>query len=130
MKSDALPIRLGVIGHFGLAVRDPKVSAKWWTKHFDLKEDFRFEGGIAVSNEAITIALREGVPHPGTFGHVSFHVRSLKALRDAVVQLRAGDVTLEDPGDEIGPEAPGSKNLGVWFHDIDGYRWELSLQRS
>ena len=36
-------------------------------------------------------------------------------------------VEIEDPGDEIGPEAPGSKNMGLWFHDPDGYRWELSV---
>jgi hypothetical protein len=35
---------------------------------------------------------------------------------------------VEDPGHEIGPEAPGSSNMGVWFHDPDGYRWELSVQ--
>jgi len=28
---------------------------------------------------------------------------------------------------KIGPEAPGSKNIGLWFHDPDGYRWELSV---
>jgi hypothetical protein len=35
---------------------------------------------------------------------------------------------IEDPGDEIGPEADGSKNMGIWFYDLDGYRWELSVQ--
>ncbi len=50
-----VPFTLGVVGHFGLAVRDPKESAKW------------------------------------------------------------------------GPEAPGSKNMGLWFRDPDGYRWELSV---
>ncbi|MEY2574336.1 MAG: hypothetical protein QOJ87_2549, partial [Verrucomicrobiota bacterium] len=34
----------------------------------------------------------------------------------------------EDPGHEIGPEAPGSPHLGIWFRDLDGYRWELSVQ--
>jgi hypothetical protein len=38
-----------------------------------------------------------------------------------------GRVDIEDPGDEIGPEAPGSKNMALWFHDPDGYRWELSV---
>ncbi len=124
-----MSVKLGAVGHFGLAVRDPKASAKWWTKHFDLRVLFRFEGGVAIGNDAITIALHEGVPHPSTFGHMSFHVKSLKALRDALEQLRAGGVKIEDPGDEIAPEGPGSKNLGLWFHDPDGYRWELSLQR-
>ena len=31
-------------------------------------------------------------------------------------------------GDEIGPEAPGSPHMGLWVHDLDGYRWELSVQ--
>ena len=30
--------------------------------------------------------------------------------------------------DEIGPEAPGSPHMGLWFVDPDGYRWELSVQ--
>lgn len=124
-----MSVKLGAVGHFGLAVRDPKASAKWWTKHFDLTVLFHFEGGVAISNDAITIALHEGVPHPGMLGHMSFHVKSLKALQAALEQLRADGVKIEDPGNEIGPEAPGSKNLGLWFHDPDGYRWELSLQR-
>jgi predicted lactoylglutathione lyase len=39
-------------------------------------------------------------------------------------------VDLEDPGDEIGPEAPGAPHYGLWFHDPDGYRWELSVQNA
>jgi hypothetical protein len=53
-------------------------------------------------------------------------VRSKAALRSALAELKRKKVDLEDPGDEIGPEAPGSPNLGLWFHDPDGYRWELS----
>lgn len=49
-------------------------------------------------------------------------------LRAALAGLHAAGVALEDPGDEIGPEAPGSGNLGLWFVDPDGYRWELSVQ--
>ena len=52
----------------------------------------------------------------------------MAALRKAVVHLKKVDVDIEDPGDEIGPEAPGSKNMGVWFRDPDGYRWELNVQ--
>jgi len=35
---------------------------------------------------------------------------------------------IEDQGNEIGPESPGSKHMGLWFRDPDGYRWELSVQ--
>jgi hypothetical protein len=61
----------------------------------------------------------------------------MAALREALADLRKNgvdledpgdEIGLEDPGDEIGPEAPGWPHLGLWFHDIDGYRWELSVQ--
>lgn len=121
-------VKLGPVGHFVLAVRDPEVSARWWTANFDLDEIFRFDDGVAVSNDAITIALSKGKADPRVVEHMSFHVKDMKALRAAVKTLRANRVTLEDPGDEIGPEAPGSPHMGLWFHDPDGYRWELSVQ--
>jgi hypothetical protein len=61
---------------------------------------------------------------------MSFHLRSMRALREALADLRKRGVALEDPGDEIGPEAPGSPHFGLWFHDLDGYRWELSVQNA
>jgi catechol 2,3-dioxygenase-like lactoylglutathione lyase family enzyme len=121
-------VKLGPVGHFGLAVRDPEKTARWWSKNFDLNEIFRFDEGIAISNAAFTIALSKGKPNPATFGHMSFHVASMTALRRALSTLRKNGVDLEDPGDEIGPEGPGSPHLGLWFHDPDGYRWELSVQ--
>jgi catechol 2,3-dioxygenase-like lactoylglutathione lyase family enzyme len=122
--------KLGVVGHFGLAVREPGRSAKWWIEQIGLEHQFDFDNGVAVGNDAVTIALHRGVPHPGTLGHLSFHLHSLEALREALGDLRARGVKVEDPGDEIGPEAPGSPHLGLWFHDPDGYRWELSVQNA
>jgi catechol 2,3-dioxygenase-like lactoylglutathione lyase family enzyme len=121
-------VKLGTVGHFGLAVRDPHASAAWWKRHFDLHEAFGAEEYVGLTNACVTIVLHRGVPHPGTFGHMSFHVKNMDELRAALEALREGGVNLEDPGDEIGPEAPGSKNMGLWFHDADGYRWELSVQ--
>jgi catechol 2,3-dioxygenase-like lactoylglutathione lyase family enzyme len=123
-----MTIALGQVGHFGLAVRDPDASARWWLKNFDLEEIFRFEDGVGLSNDAVTIVLRRGTPSPETLGHMSFHLPDMPALRAALASLRRNDVDLEDPGDEIGPEVPGSPHLGLWFHDPDGYRWELSVQ--
>lgn len=122
--------QLGPVGHFGLAVRRPSESARWWTGKLHLTEQFRFDDGIAVGNDAITIALHEGTPHPETLNHLSFHLRSMAELEEAVEDLRTANVMLEDPGDEIGPEAPGSPHYGAWFHDPDGYRWELSVQNA
>jgi hypothetical protein len=48
-------------------------------------------------------------------------------LRKALEHLKRTGVEVEDPGDEIGPEGPGSPNMDLWFHDLDGYRWELSV---
>jgi catechol 2,3-dioxygenase-like lactoylglutathione lyase family enzyme len=122
-----MSIKLGNVGHFGIAVRDPRKSTKWWTKHFDLKKVFEFPGGAVITNEAVALVLHKGKPSPQTLDHVSFHLPNMKALRAALAQLKRGKVTLEDPGHEIGPEASGSKNMGLWFYDPDGYRWELSV---
>ncbi len=121
-------IKLGVVGHFSLAVRDVARSEKFWTDNFDLKRIFEFEDGAAVSNDNITIALFRGTPRPETMEHMSFHLESMADLRRALMALKNNGVELEDPGDEIGPEGPGSPNMGLWFHDPDGYRWELSVQ--
>jgi hypothetical protein len=52
----------------------------------------------------------------------------MTTLRRALKHLKRVKVDLEDPGHEIGPEGPGSPHMGLWFHDPDGYRWELSVQ--
>ena len=123
-----VPFTLGVVGHFGLAVRDPKKSAQWWQRVIGLRKEFEFENGIAVGNDNVTIAFFKGEPGPGTFEHVSFHLPNMATLRKALAHLKKHKVDIEDPGDEIGPEAPGSPHMGLWFHDPDGYRWELSVQ--
>ena len=123
-----VPFALGVVGHFGLAVRDPKKSAKWFERVLGLSQEFAFENGVAVGNDNVTIAFFKGKPSPKTIDHMSFHLPNMSILRKALVHLKKHKVDLEDPGDEIGPEAPGSKHMGIWFHDPDGYRWELSVQ--
>ena len=122
-----VPFTLGEVGHFGLAVRDPEKSAKWFERALGLRKEFEFDNGVAVGNRYVTIALFKGKPSPETIDHMSFHLPDLTTLRRALVHLRAAEVDIEDPGNEIGPETPGSKNMGLWFHDPDGYRWELSV---
>ncbi|HEV2097078.1 MAG TPA: VOC family protein [Chthoniobacterales bacterium] len=122
-----VPFTVGVVGHFGLAVRKPKKSARWFERALGLQTQFEFEDGIAVGNKNVTIALHKGKPSPKTFGHMSFHLPNMAALREALVHLKEQKVEIEDPGDEIGPEAEGSKNVGIWFRDLDGYRWELNV---
>jgi catechol 2,3-dioxygenase-like lactoylglutathione lyase family enzyme len=128
VKSRKPPFTLGVVGHFGLAVRNPKKSAQWFEPVLGLKKQFEFENGIAVGNKNVTIALFKGKPSPKTIEHMSFHLPNMSILRKALKHLKKHKVDLEDPGSEIGPEAPGSKNVGIWFHDPDGYRFELSVQ--
>ena len=79
-----MKIKLGMVGHFGLAVREPKKSARWWRRIFDLET--LFEGGdyIGLTNENITIVLMKGVPHPKTISHVSFHLPNMRRLREAL----------------------------------------------
>ena len=122
------PFVLGVVGHFGLAVRDPKKSARWFQQILGLRKEFDFKDGVAVGNDNVTIALFRGKPAPHTLHHMSFHLPNMPTLKRALVHLKKCKVNIEDPGDEIGPEAPGSKHMGLWFQDLDGYRWELSVQ--
>src|ERR1700754_4049680 len=105
------PFTLGVVGHFGLAVRDPKKSAQWFQRVLGLRKEFDFENGVAIGNDNVTIALFKGKPSPGTIEHISFHLPNMATLRKALAHLQHLNVDLEDPGDEIGPEAPGSKNM-------------------
>jgi catechol 2,3-dioxygenase-like lactoylglutathione lyase family enzyme len=123
-----MKIALGTVGHFGLAVRDLDAAFAWWTKLFDMQEIFRFDDVIGLSNDNVTIVLSRGEPHPEAFGHMSFHCKNMRELNAALDVLKEAGAELEDPGNEIGPEAEGSPNMGLWFHDPDGYRWELSVQ--
>jgi catechol 2,3-dioxygenase-like lactoylglutathione lyase family enzyme len=92
------------------------------------EKQFEFDEGVAVGNQNVTIALHKGKPRPKTLGHMSFHLTNMSALEKALAHLKKLKVKVEDPGDEIGPESPGSKHMGIWFDDPDGYRWELSVQ--
>jgi catechol 2,3-dioxygenase-like lactoylglutathione lyase family enzyme len=122
-----MKIHLGTVGHFGLAVRDLPASAHWWQQLFDLKKMFEGDEYVGLTNDDVTIVLFKGTPHPKTIDHMSFHLPSMRALEDALAWMKRHHVDIEDPGEEIGPEAPGSRNMGLWFHDPDGYRWELSV---
>ncbi|HMJ06489.1 MAG TPA: VOC family protein [Chthoniobacterales bacterium] len=123
-----IPFEVGVVGHFGLAVRDPKRSAKWFARALGFERLFAFEDGVAIGNDNVTIALHQGKPSPKTIGHMSFHLPDMTALHKALAHLKKHKIELEDPGEEIGPESPDSPHMGLWFHDPDGYRWELSVQ--
>ena len=123
-----VPFTIGTVGHFGLAVHDPRRSAKWFARVLGLRKEFEFDEGVAVGNDHVTIALSKGKPSPQTIGHMSFHLPNMTTLRKALEYLKKQKVKVEDPGHEIGPEGPGSPHMGLWFHDLDGYRWELSVQ--
>ncbi len=111
-----------------MAVRDPRKSAEWYVRCLGLRREFEFPGGVAVGSDGITIALFKGKPAPSALEHISFHLPNMATLRKALAFLKEEGVELEDPGDEIGPEGKGSPHMGLWLHDPDGYRLELSVQ--
>ena len=121
-------VPLGPVSHFNIAVEDPGASAAWWLSNFDLEEWGRSDSGILLGNDAIMIGFVKGSPVPGVLDHLGFRASDIGALEAARDALRANGVDLEDPGDEIGPVAPGSASVGLWFHDPDGYRWELYVE--
>jgi catechol 2,3-dioxygenase-like lactoylglutathione lyase family enzyme len=121
-------VQLGTVSHFNIAVNDPDASAAWWLSNFDLDEWGRSDSGILLGNDAIMIGLVKGSPASGVLHHLGFRTSDIEALEVARDALRANGVDLEDPGNEIGPVAPGSTSVGLWFHDRDGYRWELYVE--
>lgn len=123
-----VPFTLGAVWHFGLAVRDPRVSARWFMRVLGLSKQFEYEGGVGIGNANVLIVFSKGKPSPKTIGHVAFHLPTMTALKKALAHLKKLKVQVEDPGDEIGPVAEGSKSVGIWFSDPDGYRWELAVQ--
>ena len=123
-----VPFTLGTVWHFGLAVRDPRASAQWFMRILGLRKQFEYEGGIGIGNDNVLIVLSKGKPSPKTVGHISFHVSNMATLKKALAHLQKHKVKLEDPGNEIGPVGEGSKSMGIWFADPDGYRWELAVQ--
>jgi catechol 2,3-dioxygenase-like lactoylglutathione lyase family enzyme len=121
-------VALGAVAHFSLAVNDPARSADWWTSHFDLEEYDRAEHRVVLGNDSVIVALFKGRPDATVLEHLAFRTRDIASLRSALDALRDGGVELEDPGDEIGPVGSGSSSMGLWFRDLDGYRWELYVQ--
>ena len=121
-------VALGALAHFSLAVTDPAVSADWWTSHFDLEEYDRVEHRVVLGNDSVLFALFRGRPDATVLNHMAFRAGDIAALQSARDALRDGGVELEDPGDEIGPVSPGASSMGLWFRDVDGYRWELYVQ--
>ncbi len=123
-----MKVQLAAVWHFSFAVSDPEKSAHFWTENFDLQVMFRSDEAFALTSDALIIGFFKGTPHPDTMDHMSFRLDSMRALREALQTLKNNGVILEDPGNEIGPTAPDSPHMGLWFHDPDGYRWELSVQ--
>ena len=121
------PFTIGAVGHFGLAVRNPRASAAWFTRCLMLPPYMEVdEDTLSVGNDAVTIWFFKCTPAPQTLDHLSFQLRDRAELERALEHLKREGVDLEDPGNEIGPQAEGAPDLGIWFHDPDGYRWELS----
>src|SRR5947207_15942318 len=108
-----VPFTLGEVGHFGLAVRDPKKSAKWFERALGLRKQFEFENGVAVGNDYVTIALFKGKPPPDTIDHLSFLLPDIATLGNALAHLKMIGVDIEDTGAETGPEAQGPKSVGL-----------------
>ena len=65
-----IPFTLGAVWHFGLAVRDPRASAKWFMRILGLRKEFEYEGGVGVGNENVLIVFSKGKPSPKTIGHI------------------------------------------------------------
>jgi catechol 2,3-dioxygenase-like lactoylglutathione lyase family enzyme len=118
-------IELGHVAHLTIAVRDPAATAAWWERSFNVEVNIRPSGRAFVDAGGVAIVFFAGEPQPAGLEHLAFAVADQAALFAAAEILRRNGVAVEDPAEPIGPVAPGSDRLGVWFRDPDGYRWEL-----
>jgi hypothetical protein len=121
-------VPLGAVAHFGIAVLDPAASADWWASRFNVEVFARSDARVVLGNDAVVFSLFKGRPDPTVLSHLAFRAQDMLSLLAARDALRDAGVDLEDPGDEIGPVAEGSPSMGLWFHDVDGYRWELYVR--
>ena len=83
-----VPFTLGAVWHFGLAVRDPRASAKWFMRVSGLSKQFEYEGGVGIGNANTLIVFSKGKPSPKTIGHVAFHLPTMTALKKALAHLK------------------------------------------
>jgi catechol 2,3-dioxygenase-like lactoylglutathione lyase family enzyme len=123
-----MSVKLGPVAHFSLAVRDPDASAKWWKANFDLSKVRRSDDRVLLRNDNFALALFRGEPSRNAQEHMAFNVADMDALTEAALALLAKGVELEDGENAIGPVSPGSSSFGLWFRDLDGYRWELFVR--
>src|SRR5438874_151865 len=52
-----VPFTLGVVGHFGLAVGDPKQSTRWLQRVLGLRSEFEFDNGMAIGNNMLGLIV-------------------------------------------------------------------------
>ena len=86
-----VPFKVGAVGHFGLAVRNPKKSARWFQRALGLRKEFEFDSGIAVGNDNITMNWSIKIPATvsGADGLRKFRRDSPVAIHLRTESLRA-----------------------------------------
>src|SRR5439155_582485 len=70
-----VPFTLGEVGHFGLAVRDPKESAKWFERALGVKRPRR-----KIAYSLLRTAVEAGTPLCAAHSKVPPLTRYLRAL--------------------------------------------------
>lgn len=121
-----VPFTLGPVWHFGLAVRDPRASAKWFMRVSGLSKQFEYEGGVGIGNANTLIVFTKGKPSPKTIGHVAFHLPTMTILKKALAHLKKLKVQVEDPGMKSGPwrQDPRAWGSGLPTQTATGGNWQ------
>jgi len=130
----ATPIRTRKVSHVGLNVSDIEKSIRFYTEILGFKLSDRNQQGMAFLRNGTdhhTIALAQG-PRDGNGAppdkYLTFHHMALEV--DSVEELFKARQFLQEQGIEIdfeGRRGPGC-NVGIEFHDPDGYSLELTCQ--
>jgi hypothetical protein len=117
------PFTLGVVGHFGLAVRNPKKSAQWFQRALRLRKELEFDDSVAVGNDNVRsfyskVSRRRKrsayVISPAEHGHTAKRRLTISRNRMLSWKIRATRSVRKLPGSPIFPHCEAGSRSGFY----------------
>jgi len=112
-----------------LRVRDVAASVRWYREKLGLEPVH--VGADGPEHPIATYAVAESIVTLWQLPAGQARVREANDLNTYVVPVMKGDIEaarrmLIEAGVDVGEIRKSANNEFVWFHDLDGNRWELS----
>jgi len=133
-QTEKSPIRIERIAHVVLFVKDPEVSAKWYSDILGMDISARagdgpYKGGVFLSfgvsdHDIALFKAEDGAPKGKEFEHIGLRLvsRNLDELRGHYDFFRRHNVEIVEILDH-------GVSTGIYFKDPDGHMLEIFCQR-